>query len=88
MKKLFDICSSLFAVFIFSPILIVTSIAIKLESKGPIVFKQKRPGIDNKIFNIYKLYVQGLPLSTWGVVRMKLCFQLPELTKASQARQN
>ncbi|WP_329503328.1 sugar transferase [Staphylococcus hominis] len=54
MKKLFDFTSSLFAVFIFSPILIFTSIAIKLESKGPIIFKQKRPGIDNKIFNIYK----------------------------------
>ncbi|MGO1820171.1 MAG: sugar transferase, partial [Senegalia sp. (in: firmicutes)] len=54
MKKLFDFTSSLFAVFIFSPILIVTSIAIKLESKGPIVFKQKRPGINNEIFNIYK----------------------------------
>ncbi|MBU6087728.1 sugar transferase [Mammaliicoccus sciuri] len=54
MKKLFDICSSLFAVFIFLPVLIVTAIAIKLESKGPIVFKQKRPGKNNEIFNIYK----------------------------------
>lgn len=54
MKKIFDICSSLFAVFIFLPILIVTSIAIKIETKGPIVFKQKRPGKNNKIFNIYK----------------------------------
>ncbi|MDK9873134.1 sugar transferase [Staphylococcus sp. IPLA37011] len=54
MKRFFDFTSSLFAVFIVSPILIVTSIAIKLESKGSIVFKQKRPGINNEIFNIYK----------------------------------
>ena len=54
MKRLFDFTSSLFAILIASPFLIVTSIIIKLESKGPIVFKQKRPGINNKIFNIYK----------------------------------
>lgn len=54
MKRLFDFLSSLFAIFIASPFLILTSIIIKLESKGPIVFKQKRPGINNKIFNIYK----------------------------------
>lgn len=54
MKRLFDFTSSLFAIFIASPLLIITSIIIKLESKGPIVFKQKRPGKDNEIFNIYK----------------------------------
>lgn len=54
MKRLFDFTSSLFAVLILSPILIITSIAIKSESKGPVVFKQKRPGINNEIFDIYK----------------------------------
>ena len=39
-------------------------------------------------FNIYKPQVQGVSLSTWGVVRMELCFQLPELIKASRVRQN
>lgn len=54
LKRLFDFTSSLFAILIASPFLIITSIIIKLESKGPVVFKQKRPGINNKIFNIYK----------------------------------
>lgn len=54
LKRLFDIFSSLFAIFIFSPILILISLAIKLESKGPIIFKQDRPGIYNKLFKIYK----------------------------------
>lgn len=54
MKRLFDIFSSLFAIIIFSPILILVSVAIKLESKGPIIFKQDRPGINNKLFKIYK----------------------------------
>ncbi len=54
LKRLFDIFSSLFAIFIFSPILILISLIIKLESKGPIIFKQDRPGIYNKLFKIYK----------------------------------
>lgn len=54
MKRLFDIFSSLFAIILFSPILILVSVAIKLESKGPIIFKQDRPGINNKLFKIYK----------------------------------
>ncbi|MRE71922.1 sugar transferase [Mammaliicoccus sciuri] len=54
MKRLFDFLSSLFVIIIVAPFFILTSIVIKLESKGPIIFKQKRPGKNNKIFNIYK----------------------------------
>ena len=54
MKRLFDIFSSSLAIILFSPILILVSVAIKLESKGPIIFKQDRPGINNKLFKIYK----------------------------------
>lgn len=54
MKRVFDILISLYAICIFSPILILISIAIKLESKGPVVFKQDRPGLYNKLFKIYK----------------------------------
>ncbi|MEB7755033.1 sugar transferase [Staphylococcus xylosus] len=54
MKRLFDLFSSTYAIIIFSPILLMVSIAIKIESKGPIVFKQDRPGIKNKLFKIYK----------------------------------
>ena len=54
MKRVFDILISLYAICIFSPILILIPIAIKLESKGPVVFKQDRPGLYNKLFKIYK----------------------------------
>lgn len=54
LKRLFDIFISLFAIVIFSPILILIALIIKIESKGPIIFKQDRPGIYNKLFKIYK----------------------------------
>lgn len=54
MKRIFDFLSSLFVIIIAAPIFIITALAIKTESKGPIIFKQKRPGINNTIFDIYK----------------------------------
>jgi Undecaprenyl-phosphate glucose phosphotransferase len=39
---------------IFAPVLLCVALAIKLESKGPVLFKQKRFGYNNKIFEIYK----------------------------------
>ncbi len=54
MKRVFDLFTSIVVLGFLAPFLFLVSIAIKLESKGPIVFKQKRPGINNKIFNIYK----------------------------------
>lgn len=53
-KRLFDILLSLFGlIFAFIPMIII-SIAIKLESKGPVFFKQKRTGKNGKEFNLIK----------------------------------
>ncbi|MFH1838551.1 MAG: sugar transferase [Candidatus Kuenenbacteria bacterium] len=49
-KKIFDIIGSLMAIIIFSPIMILTAIAIKIDSKGPIFFKYKRVGQNKKPF--------------------------------------
>lgn len=40
--------------FIFLPVLLCVALAIKLESKGPVLFKQKRFGYNNRVFEIYK----------------------------------
>ncbi|MDP4119987.1 MAG: sugar transferase [Bacillota bacterium] len=54
LKRGMDIVISLFGLIIISPVLLLTSIAIKLESKGPVIFKQNRLGKDGKVFSIYK----------------------------------
>ena len=53
-KRIIDIILSLVSLIILLPFLFVFSIIIKLESKGPILFKQKRIGKDKKEFTIYK----------------------------------
>ena len=53
-KRLLDIVISLLALIILLPFFIVFSIIIKLESPGPILFKQKRIGKNKKNFIIYK----------------------------------
>lgn len=53
-KRFFDFVVALIALVVLSPIFVITSLAIKLDSKGPVIFKQKRIGKDGKVFNIYK----------------------------------
>lgn len=53
-KRAMDIIASLFGLIILSPLLIIVSILIKLESAGPILFKQERVGLKGKHFIMYK----------------------------------
>lgn len=54
MKRSIDIIGSLCGIVLLCPILILVAILIKVESPGPIIFKQTRIGKDSKPFNIYK----------------------------------
>nr|WP_195263755.1 sugar transferase [Clostridium sp. 1001275B_160808_H3] len=54
-KRVIDIIGSFTGLVLLSPILIIVGILIKFESKGPIVFTQKRVGKDGKEFDMYKL---------------------------------
>ena len=54
LKYLSDYVISLIAIIITSPIMIITAIAIKLTSPGPIIFKQERMGYNGKTFMMYK----------------------------------
>lgn len=53
-KRTFDILSSSIAILIFSPLFIITALAIRIESKGQIIYKSKRVGSNYKIFDFYK----------------------------------
>ena len=53
-KRTFDIVFSLLAIIALSPIMIITAIAIKIESKGPVLFKSKRVGTNYKVFDFLK----------------------------------
>ncbi|OYW22171.1 MULTISPECIES: TIGR03013 family XrtA/PEP-CTERM system glycosyltransferase [unclassified Sphingomonas] len=54
-KRLFDIAASLILIVLTAPLVIVTAVAIKLESKGPVLYRQRRVGLYNVGFDIVKL---------------------------------
>jgi O-antigen biosynthesis protein WbqP len=53
-KRFIDFILSLIAIIILSPLFLAVIVAIKLDSKGPVLFTQKRVGIHKKHFNILK----------------------------------
>lgn len=53
-KRIFDLVCSLLAIIILAIPMFFVAIAIKIDSKGPVLFKQKRVGKNKKLFNIYK----------------------------------
>lgn len=53
-KRIIDLLGSIIGLILLSPILIITAIVIKLDSKGPIFFIQERVGKDGECFNMYK----------------------------------
>ena len=53
-KRLFDIVFSGIAIILLSPVFIITAIAIRMESKGPVLFKSKRVGTNYTIFDFLK----------------------------------
>ena len=59
-KRVLDIVCSILGIIVLSPILVIVSILIKLESKGPIIFKQLREGKCSKTFYIYKFRIMKI----------------------------
>lgn len=54
LKRIIDFLLALIGLMVLSPVFIIFCILIKLDSKGPVLFKQKRVGINKTYFNIYK----------------------------------
>jgi lipopolysaccharide/colanic/teichoic acid biosynthesis glycosyltransferase len=53
-KRVFDFAGSLLAVLLLSPVLLVIVLAIKLDSPGPVLFRQRRVGLNDKTFSMWK----------------------------------
>lgn len=53
-KRLMDIILSLFGLIVLSPIMLIVAILIRIKLGSPVIFKQERPGLNEKIFTMYK----------------------------------
>ena len=67
-KRLFDVTFAGLALAIFSPLLLVTAVAIKFDSDGPVIFRQRRRGFNGREFAIYKFRTMTV-LEDGGTVR-------------------
>ena len=53
-KRFLDIIISLIALIVLSPVMLVVAILVRIKLGSPVIFKQERPGKDEKIFKLYK----------------------------------
>ena len=65
-KRLLDIIISLCSLIILSPIILIVAILVRIKLGSPIIFKQERPGKNEKIFKLYK----------FRSMRMENCYQI------------
>ena len=54
LKRAADFCVALLMLIILSPVMLIAAILIKSNNDGPVFFKQERPGLNGKIFTVYK----------------------------------
>ncbi|GAB1347892.1 hypothetical protein MASR1M107_01030 [Ignavibacteriales bacterium] len=53
-KRVIDIVVSFLILLVASPIILAAAIAIKIDSRGPVIYKQERSGLNGKVFKVYK----------------------------------
>src|SRR4030042_1450395 len=66
MKRLFDILLTLLAIMLLSPVFILIMVAIKLSSRGPVIFRQERAGKNGKPFTFYKFRTMRADVDPFG----------------------
>ena len=69
-KRLFDIIGSLLLILIFSPFMLITAAAIKLEDHGPVIYKQERLTANRKHFYVYKFRSMRVDAEQDGKARL------------------
>lgn len=92
-KRPLDFCCALLAIIMLSPVILIVGVLVRIQLGSPIVFKQKRPGLNEKIFEMYKfrtmtderdkngnLLSDDMRLTTFGkALRATSCDELLEL---------
>jgi len=92
-KRPMDFVLSLLAIIILSPVILAVALLVRLKLGSPVIFKQKRPGLNEKIFTIYKfrtmtdekdekgnLFPDSVRLTRFGkALRATSLDELPEL---------
>jgi Bacterial sugar transferase/CoA-binding domain len=76
MKWLFDKIVGTLALLVLSPIMLLVALAIKLDSKGPVLFKQRRYGFNNELVEVYKfrsMYVEHTDATARKLVTRDPC---------------
>jgi hypothetical protein len=68
-KRVFDIVMSLALLAIFAPVMVVTALAIRLESRGPIIYRQERVGLRGRVFMCLKFRSMCVDAEKDGVAR-------------------
>lgn len=68
MKRLFDIISSGTGLLVLSPVLLLTALLVKLDSKGPVFYRQRRVGRGNTDFGIFKFRTMYIGSDSKGLI--------------------
>lgn len=66
LKRFLDVFFSLIAIVILSPLFLVTALAVRLDSPGPVIFRQKRLGLHGKVFEMYKFRTMCVGAESMG----------------------
>lgn len=91
-KRLLDVTGAIICLIFLSPIILITAVAVRVNLGSPVLFKQERPGLNERVFTLYKfrsmkhvdesrnLVTDGERLGTFGrVLRSTSLDELPSL---------
>ena len=70
LKYCFDKIAGSLCLLLLSPLMAIVALAVKLESKGPVLFKQKRYGFNNEVIEVYKFRSMYLDSLDFGAARL------------------
>jgi exopolysaccharide biosynthesis polyprenyl glycosylphosphotransferase len=68
-KRIMDIVGAAVALFLLAPLMILTALAIKIESRGPVFFRQTRTGLNQQLFQIWKFRSMRFSDADYGGAR-------------------